>query len=223
MKPSDSPEAAAGRRSAALVSLLVLAILAWTAHAAFVLGDAGAYDEHGFLENSQAALLLLSALVVLHAAATGHGADRPVLLLYAWTCIGMALREIDLDQIEAVPLWLARLTSGCGRTLLLVSGYVALGSFSAVQWRRQGNTIFALLQRRLMLMLALAALLLVVGRYFETQSWLAHHEFLEETAELLAFGLILQLALQLWLRTRQRGPRWASGGFDMAGIGGHRH
>lgn len=223
MKPSDPPEAAAGRRSAALVLLLVLAILAWTAYAAFVLGDASAYDEHGFLENCQATLLLLSALVVLHAAATGHGADRPVLLLFAWTCIGMALREIDLDQLEAVPLWLARLTTGRGRTLLLAGGYAALGSFSAVQWRRHGNALFGLLRRRLMQLLALAALLLVVGRGFEKQTSLAHHVLLEETAELLAFGVILQVAVRLWLRTRQPGPCRVASGFDMAGMGSPRH
>jgi hypothetical protein len=223
MQAADPVEAGVCRRSALLVSLLVLAILAWTGCAAFVLGDVGAYGEHGFLENCQAALLVLSTLVAVHAAATGCGADRPVLLLFAWTSIGMALRELDLDQFEAVPLWLARLGSGRGRTLVLAVGYAALGTFTALQWRQQGRSVFALLRRRPVRLLIVAALLLIIGHYFEKQTSLAQHVFLEEAAELVAFGLILQVAVRLWLNSRQRGPRVVARGIGVASMSSRRH
>jgi hypothetical protein len=92
-----------------------------------------------------------------------------------------------------------------------------------VQWRRYGQAVFGLLRRRAVLLLAVAAVLLTVGRHFEQQTSLAHHELLEETAELLAFGLILQVALRLWLGTRRHSPWVHASGFGMAGVGVRRH
>ena len=94
---------AAGRRRAAGVWLPVLAIACWTAHSAFVLGDTTVHDEDHFLENTQAALLLLSTLVCVHAAVTGRRADLALLLVLAWTFLGMALRELDLERLQGVP------------------------------------------------------------------------------------------------------------------------
>lgn len=211
------------RRSALWVSLLVLGILACSVHRTFVLADAGVVAENGFLENCQAAVLLLCALIGLHAAATGHAADRSLLLLLAWTCIGMALRELDLERLQAVPPWLARLASGRSRTLLLAGGLLALGTFGAMQWRRRGRAMFGLLQPRPLLLLALAYVLLLIGRRFELQSALVHHVLLEEAAELLAYGLLLQVGLQWWLGTRQRSQIVHTRGVGIAGNGGRSH
>lgn len=223
MMPLASPDAAACRRSAAAVSMLVLGILVWSAYRAIALGDARVAAENGLLENCQAAMLLLCALVCVHAAVTGRAADRALLLLVAWTCIGMALRELDLDRLQGVPPWMARLGSGRGRTLLLAGGFLALGTFGAMQWRRRGRAMFDLLQPRPLRLLALAFVLLLISRWFELQSALAHHVLLEEAAELLAYGLMLQWAVRAWLGTRQRSLVARAGGVGMAGPVGHSH
>ena len=126
MESSTPPAVAVWRRSAVWVALRVLGVLAWIAHRALVLGDTGVVAENGFLENCQAAVLLLCALVGLHTAATGHAADRCLLL--AWTRIGMSLRELELARMQAVPPWLDRLSSHRGRTQLLTDGYLVLGA-----------------------------------------------------------------------------------------------
>lgn len=52
---------------------------------------------------------------------------------------------------------------------------------------------------------------------------LAQKVILEEVAELLAYGLTLQLALQGWLGTRLRCPGARASGVGMAGMGDCTH
>jgi len=182
------------------VLLSLVALLA--GGAAAVNGRLDLFQEDGPFETIQA-LVLLAAMGVALLVVRRMGPDAPWAYGLAWICLAGALRELDTERMLSLPDALAAATSGRGRTVTLALALLPWLLLIVQQRRRHGPTLGPWLRSPAGRLLGWGLLMIVwsqlADRYLKTP---AGH-WIEEQLELLGFLLLLQLALQMALRSWQ--------------------
>ena len=146
--------------------------------------------EHCLLENLQAFLLAVSALIFLWRAKKA-GDLTPVYLCGALLCFTMFVREYDVRKLD-LPEVVVTLGSGRGKDALFVLLWT-LGIFNiALRFR----AVFAAVRKSFLpsdlIMFIVAALFMVLGELFEKHVVPVYpHVFFEELAELNAYMILL--------------------------------
>lgn len=171
-----------------------LAILLWSAHAAFVLDNVAIYDENGPLETLQAILLAISCLVFLAPVVLKKGREKLILLFFSLLCYSFSLRELDVERLnvhDAVKF----LGSGIGRNTTLAVAFMAILVYAGFNFSYYKRAAILFIKSRPGILLLIAGLLLFMADLFEKSHSLSHNAFYEEILELCGYFFILASAL----------------------------
>jgi len=152
-------------------------------------------DEHGLLENLQAAVLLFSmAVLLIRMLVTTSLSDKLFFTGGALLCLTCALREMDVEELNVHP-WLIFLGSGPGRDVLIGSLWFALLCRLMSVRQQAWQFTLALLRTIPGQLLVLAGLLVIAGMLFDKGIIPAANSlFWEETLELGGYSLVCLVA-----------------------------
>lgn len=166
----------------------------WYGYSVFILNDATVYSENGPLENIQAILLAVSALVFLIYAVRDKSSARLILLSCFWLCFSFVLRELDVERLD-VHNALKFIGAGIGRNIMLAVGFLALLIRAVTRFSYYKKAVLPFLRSKPGILLMLGGLLLIVGDVFENSHSIIHNAFFEEIFELFGCCSILLSAL----------------------------
>lgn len=172
-------------------------IFYYLGYSVYTLNQTSIYDENGILENIQVLTLTLSCLIFLLPVINQKREDKLILLFFSLLCLGFILRELDVEKLN-VPDILIFVGSGIGRNIIITTGFIILISYAVVNrhyYKKLGKKFIMSVDGSLMI---LAAIFLFSGSYFEHNTLLQHHVFLEEIFELSGYVLILLVSLILY-------------------------
>lgn len=176
-----------------LLCLVILgslfAVILWSAHSVYVLGNVAVYDENGPLENLQAVLLAISCIVFLAPVVMQKESEKLTLIFCSLLCYSFAVRELDVERFN-VPEVVKFIGSGIGRNISLVVGFTILVMYAGFKFSYYKKIGILFLRSRPGILLMAGGLLLVIGDVFEKRHFL-HHAFFEELFELLGYVSIL--------------------------------
>ena len=171
-----------------------LAIVLWSAHAAFVLDNVAIYGENGPLETLQAILLAISCLVFLAPVVLKKGQEKLIPLFLSLLCYSFTLRELDVERLnvhDAVKF----LGSGIGRNTTLAVAFMTILVYAGFNFSYYKRAALLFIKSRPGILLLTAGLLLFVAELFEKSHSISHNAFYEEIIELCGYFFILASAL----------------------------
>ena len=172
--------------------LACFSLTAWAAHEVYWHNAIQIYEENGLLEDLQAAILALTALLFLvNAVVEKQRSDKLLLLFCAQLCYCFCLREMDVETFD-IPRIFILLGSGIGRHVTVAAGFVAIIGYAAyTNFWHYLHAAWAFIRSVPGVLILYAGLCLVMGEYFEKHVPVTHHAFLEETSELFGYVLLL--------------------------------
>jgi hypothetical protein len=152
-------------------------------------------DEHGLLENLQAAVLLFStAAFLIRLPITTAKNAKLFFSGGALFCLTCALREMDVEELNVHP-WLIFLGSGLGRDLFIGSLWIAFVAKLLPAREQVWHYSLAVLRTSAGGLLVLAGVLVVAGALFDKGLLsTANSLFWEETLELFGYALLCTAA-----------------------------
>lgn len=174
---------------------LLLALFVFLVSPAF----AGEVDvvaqENGILENTQVALLLMTALVFAVKSVAVVRRVRFILWMGAWFCLSIILRELDVEDL-AVPQWVVWVGSGMGRNLIMGIGWIVLGVVAIKSYPELKGSFGMIARSRTAILVFFAGILLLLGSIFDHESVMIERgKLVEEALETLGYFLLLPAAL----------------------------
>jgi hypothetical protein len=171
---------------------LIIVYLAQTSAYGDVVG--GIHGENGVLENTQVALLLISAWLF---AVRSLSMPRVSVFLWigAWFCLSCILRELDIEDMN-VSQWVIAVGSGPGRNAIMGVGWMLLGVFALKHALLLKENYYRILRSRTMRLVYASGVLLLLGSLFD-RDWVLHEngKLLEEAFETAGYFLILCAAI----------------------------
>jgi len=176
-----------------VICVFLFAVVLWSAHAVYVLGDVAVYDENGPLENLQAFLLAISCILFLVPVVMQKNSEKLLLTFCSLLCYGFVLRELDVERFD-VPEVVKFIGSGIGRNISLIVGFTIIVIYAGFRFSYYKRAGILFLKSRPGILLMAGGLLLVIGDLFEKRHFI-HHAFFEELFELSGYVSILLSAI----------------------------
>jgi len=167
-----------------VICVFLFAVLLWSAHAVYVLGDVAVYDENGPLENLQAFLLAISCILFLVPVVMQKNSEKLLLTFCSLLCYGFVLRELDVERFD-VPEVVKFIGSGIGRNISLIVGFTIIVIYAGFRFSYYKRAGILFLKSRPGILLMTGGLLLVIGDLFEKRHFI-HHAFLKSFLSCLA-------------------------------------
>lgn len=145
-------------------------------------------DENNLMEDMQALVIAMAMTSFVWRGLRAAPAQRLSQWAAAWLSLSFLLRELDVESIAGLPSLLVYLGSGSARNSMLALGWLLILGLTLVHVHKTRPRLMQLLQGWLrspaFLLMVAAALLLVLGEFFEKglANWWAH-VFFEELLE----------------------------------------
>lgn len=174
----------------------IITLLFFTYHFAFYKAQE-IYGENNIIENIQVILLIITTVICLVISILFERWKSYFALPLALLCFSFLLREIDTERLD-LPTSIIMMTSGSGRTLLLVTLWL-----STIYCLLVNNTLFraalkCFIHSLSMRLLCLCALCLVISYLFDKHaSDFIYRTVIEETSEICAYYILCLSALTL--------------------------
>lgn len=155
----------------------------------------GMAQENGVLENAQVVLLFLGTLVFLVQSFAVAQGVRHLLWIGAWVCFTSILRELDIEEF-ALPQWVILLGSGKGRDILIVVGWLSLGTITIKSLPGLKGRILEIVRSRTAIFTVVAGIALFLGLLCDREViGGGHPQLFEEVSEVVGYFLLLLAAL----------------------------
>ena len=177
----------------AMCSVATLALVcfsAWSAWIVFFDNQMWLYAENSLIENIQATLLTISALVFLVAAVLEKKSSKLPMFLCIALCYAFLVRELDIEKILDHPT-IVLIGSGKGRNLSLVVLFASLSIPFFLNPKHYLGAMVSFLRSRPAFLMIAGGICLLVGAFFEKYEGIPHHVYFEEMSEVLGYVLIL--------------------------------
>lgn len=153
-------------------------------------------SENGYLENFQVLLIAIALVICVWTAMVHNGAERTVPWVLAAACCVCLIREMDFRTFDG-PAWVAALTTG-EVVKIWYTALVAMTTVYVIKRREDLLIIIPVLFDFWWWPLYTSAMLISVGQILDQWPGMIPFErTVEETAELLAYALLLFAAIRI--------------------------
>ena len=155
------------------------------------------YKENNWMENIQAAVLVVCCAVFAYQSFQFYDRHRHIALFLSILCFIFAFREVDADKLDW-PTWLVFLLAEKGRAIFFIIAFVYLGLILR-EARYYFANLRAYMTTSLVVYVFIAAFFLIVlsSAFDKKVIKISYWIFFEELSELVAYCLLFVASLDI--------------------------